>query len=108
YAQARLNKAVVYLDCGDYKRAQVELSRVLEIDPTDVDAEVALGVAARGLGRLEDARRAYERALELAPLHAAALYDLGVLYMDFKQDPARAREDLLKYRQVASDEDARQ
>jgi tetratricopeptide (TPR) repeat protein len=105
YVQARLNKAVVYLDCGDYKHARAELERAVEIDPNDADAQVALGVAARGDGKFDLARKAYERALDIEPDYPPALYDMGVLYMDFDKDPAKAKDYLTQFVQAASSDD---
>ena len=89
---------MVYLDCGDYARAAEELRAVTHADPTDVEAWMALGVAERGAGKL-DARRssAYEKALAAdpnGPGAADALYNLGVLHMDFKKEPQKARDAL--------------
>jgi len=39
------------------------------------------------------------------PNHPAALYNLGVLYMDFKKDKARAKEMFAKYVDVAPSKD---
>jgi Flp pilus assembly protein TadD len=105
YVQARLNKAVVYLDCGDYKKARVELEKAVEIDPTD--GVLALGVAARGDGKLDLARRAYDRALDIEPDYPPALYNLGVLYMDFDKDPVKAKSFFGQYLQVATAKDAK-
>ena len=99
YLQARLNKAVVYLDCGDYRRARVELEEAVKIDPNDAEVQVALGVAARGDGKLDEARRAYERALDIDDDYAPALFDLGVLYMDFDKDATKAKAFLTQYTQ---------
>lgn len=101
YVQARLNKAVVYLDCGDYRRARQELERAIEIDPTDAEAQVALGVAARGDGKLDLARRAYQRALEIEDDYPPALYNLGLLYMDFDKDKVKAKDYLGQFTQVS-------
>ena len=100
-AVARRNKAVVYLDCGDYSRAVEELKHVTRADADDVDAWVALAVAQRGAGDLPAAQHALDKALELDPEHADALYDLGVLAMDWKKEPERAREPLEKFLKVA-------
>jgi tetratricopeptide (TPR) repeat protein len=102
HREAHVNQALVYLDCGDYTRAERELRRALDIDGDDPDALVALGVALRGLKRFDEARAAYERALAVRPEHPPALYDLGVLYMDFQQDKAKARDSLVRYRKLAS------
>lgn len=107
HREARLNQATVYLDCGDYKRAERELRKAIDIDPEDPDGHVALGVALRGQKRFDDARASYERALAARPNHPAALYDLGILYMDFQPDKAKAREHLTLYRKVAASNDPR-
>lgn len=106
-AEARLNKAVVFMDCGDYKKAMVDLAKAAEISPTDPDVHVALGVAARGLKDFARARKAYERALDLRPDYAPALFNLAVLYMDFEPDKNKARENLILFRKVAAANDPR-
>ncbi|HEY7956585.1 MAG TPA: tetratricopeptide repeat protein [Polyangia bacterium] len=98
---ARRNKAVVYLDCGDYPRAAGELKHVTHADADDVQAWVALGVAERGSGDLPAAKRAYEHALTLEPSQPDALYDLGVLAMDFTRRPAEAEKQLAAFLKVA-------
>jgi tetratricopeptide (TPR) repeat protein len=107
YVQARLNKAVVYLDCGDYKHAREELQKAVDIDPNDAEAQVALGVAARGDGKFDLARKAYERALDIEPDYPPAIFDLGVLYMDFDKDPKKAKDFLTQYTQLAGKDDPR-
>ena len=107
YLQARLNKASVYLDCGDYKHAHEELLEAVRIDPNDAEAQVALGVAARGDGKLDEARRAYERALDIEDDYAPALFNLGVLYMDFDKDTKKAKDFLTQYTQSGDATDAK-
>ncbi|HXU80941.1 MAG TPA: tetratricopeptide repeat protein [Polyangia bacterium] len=105
HREAHLNQATVYLDCGDYKRAEKEIRKAIEIDHDDPDAYVALGVALRGQKRFDEARAAYERALAARPNHPPALYDLGILYMDFQQNKDKARENLTLYRKLAGPHD---
>jgi tetratricopeptide (TPR) repeat protein len=112
HREAHLNEASIYLDCGDYKRAERELRKAIERsdgdgDGDDADAYVALGVALRGQKRFDEARAAYEKALAVRPDHPPALYDLGILYMDFAPDKAKARENLTLYRKVAGAHDPR-
>jgi tetratricopeptide (TPR) repeat protein len=107
---ARRNKAMVYLDCGDYVKASEELHAVTKADPGDVEALNALGVAERGRGNLEAAQRAYEKAVAADPNGAGAadaLYNLAVLAMDFKKDPEKARARLDEYLKVAPKAHAR-
>lgn len=102
---ARRNKAMVYLDCGDYARAADELRAVTKADPTDVDAWNALGVAERGAGKFDAAERAYEKALAAepnGPVAADALYNLAVLQMDFTKQPQKARARLDEYLKIAA------
>lgn len=108
FVDARLNKAAVLLDCGDYARALGELEKAERARPHDPDVLVALGVAARGAGKPEEARRAYEGALAVAPQLPAAHFNLGILFMDFLPDKAKAREHLRVYRKVAPAADNRQ
>jgi Flp pilus assembly protein TadD len=85
-----------------------ELEAAAKARPDDPDVLVALGVAQRGLGKPEDARRAYEGALAVAPEFPAAHFNLGVLFMDFLPDKKKAREHFQVYRKVAPSADARQ
>jgi tetratricopeptide (TPR) repeat protein len=102
---ARRNKAMVYLDCGDYTRAAEELRGVTKADPTDVEAWNALGVAERGQGKFDAAQRAYEKALAADPKGPGAvdaLFNLAVLQMDFKKDAVKARARLDEYLKAAA------
>jgi tetratricopeptide (TPR) repeat protein len=89
---ARRNKAVVYLDCGDYARAAEELTQVVQSDADDAEAFVALGVAERGRGAFDAAEKAFLRALDVDPQTVDARFDLGVLFMDFKKDARNAKD----------------
>jgi Flp pilus assembly protein TadD len=81
-----------------------ELRDVVRADPSDAAAWVARGVAERGRGKPDEAERAYKKAIEAdapgAPPSPDALdarYNLGVLYMDWKKEPAKAREALADF-----------
>jgi tetratricopeptide (TPR) repeat protein len=105
FRDARFNKATVLLDAGDYKQAKAELDAALagKEDAADLDALVALGVADRGLGEHRAARSTWERVLRVAPMHADALYNLGLLHMDFLKEEPKAREYFTKYMAAAAD-----
>ncbi len=105
---ARRNRAVVYLDCGDYEKAAVELREVTKSDPNDAAAWVALGVAERGRGKPDEAEKAYKRAIEVDSQGQGdrssgndARYNLGVLFMDFRKNPERARDLLQEFVKAA-------
>lgn len=100
-----LNQAVVYLDSGAYDKALSVLEQALKSKPDDPDIHVAKGVALRGLKRFDDAAASYNRALDLHPDYPAALYNLGVLYMDHKEDPPKAKTALVQFAKVAPAKD---
>ena len=57
-------------DPSDPMRPVQELQAVLEADPTNVDATFLLGERRLMIGRVDSARAAFERVLELAPADA--------------------------------------
>ena len=67
YIDARFNKASVLLDAGDYARAKTELTAIVEKRPDDYAAQVALGVAQRGLKEFDEAKKTWERVIKDAP-----------------------------------------
>jgi tetratricopeptide (TPR) repeat protein len=111
YVDARFNKAAVLLDAGDYGRAKVELTGMLGKRPDDLAAQVALGVALRGLDDLDGARAVWERVIKNAPrrstARADALFNLVILRADFQEDPAKAKAELERYLQDAPDNHAK-
>jgi Tfp pilus assembly protein PilF len=103
YMDARFNKASVLLDAGDYTRAKNELTVVVERQADDYAAQVALGVAHRGLREYDQARAVWERVVKAAPRsspsYGDALFDLAVLEMDHIQDDKAAAAALDRYLQ---------
>lgn len=70
------NFALVRMGLGDYRAAIEGFSRAMEHAP---EGYVNRGLCYERIGDLENARRDYERALELDPDDVAALVDLGTL-----------------------------
>ena len=105
YLDARFNKATVLLDAGDYARAKTELAAIVQLAPDDYAAQVALGVAARGMNDYAAAKQTWERVIAGAPTHSAmradALFDLGLLDVDQLKDDAGGRAALERYLQDA-------
>ncbi len=105
YIDARFNKAAVLLDAGDYNRAKGELSAIVLVRADDYAAQVALGVAHRGLKEFAEAKKAWERVIKEAPKRstprADAMWDLAILKLDFMEDPAGGKADLDRYLQDA-------
>lgn len=105
YIDARFNKASVLLDAGDYERAKVELVALLQKAPDDHAAQVALGVAQRGLKDYPEARKTWDRVIKEAPrrgtARADALFNVAILELDFRQNAAGGKADLERYLQEA-------
>ncbi len=105
FIDARFNKASVLLDAGDYARAKVELTTIVEKRPDDFAAQVALGVAHRGLKEFPEAKKAFERVIKEAPrrssARADALWNVAILKLDFMEDAAGGKADLERYMQDA-------
>jgi len=81
---------LVALEAGDESAAEAQIAAVLALDPTNADALNMQGVTNRRLGRFQEARAAYERAVALAPEYPAPQRNLGVLLDLYLGDPAAA------------------
>lgn len=95
-AEARNNHGAMLVEAQDHAAAEVELKAALASAPDFVAAQLNLGNALRGQGRIEEARAAYERALKLDPELDEAWFNLGILYLD---SPVPSVEDLARYQQ---------
>jgi tetratricopeptide (TPR) repeat protein len=95
---ARLNMGTVLLEAGVYQRAEQEFRAVLEKKPLDLDAGIGLAAALRGQGTRDNPapfREAEKVLLELLKQQSrapAVAFNLGVLYADFMQKPADAKQ----------------
>lgn len=67
------------LDRGETERAVAELERAAALAPTASAVHNHLGIAYEAAGRTDDARRAYERAVELDCGNQAAWRNLAAL-----------------------------
>jgi tetratricopeptide (TPR) repeat protein len=105
YLDARFNKAAVLLDAGDYTRAKVELTTIVENRPDDHAAYVALGVAQRGLKEFPEAKKTWDRVIKEAPRRstsrADAMFDVAILATDYMNDAAGGKAALDRYLQEA-------
>jgi len=77
--EAPLQAAWNALQAGDVARAETLYRRVLEDEPGQVDAQLALAVIAQSRGDDESARRGYRRVLESVPDHPRAWGGLAEL-----------------------------
>lgn len=94
---SRLNMGSVLLRAGAFTKAEEQYRAILQIAPDDIDATVGLAAAMRGsadpknMQKMEAVRALLERALERDPHHVSALFNMGVLYIDFLKRPQEGR-----------------
>lgn len=65
--EANTNMAITYLDMSEPGRAIAFASKAVQLDRADVRARLNLGAAYEGVGRISDAIKQYETAMELEP-----------------------------------------
>lgn len=97
YLDAWMNIGAMALSFRDYEAGRQAFARVLEsadqlAPQTLIDAKLSYGVALRGSGRLDEAQAMYEEVLEADPDDIRALYNLGVLAQEARQDYGQALE----------------
>lgn len=89
-------KAVEAIQARDYRAAVRSAQRVTEAAPQSLDGWRLLGVAQSGAGDWKGARRAYGRALKLAPDDLPSRAGLGLALGRLKDPKAREQLDWLK------------
>ena len=77
-----LAKAAKAVDAGDYAGAIPILRDVVAKEPRNADAYNYLGYASRKLGRFDEAKIHYLKALDIDPEHKGANEYLGELYLE--------------------------
>lgn len=105
YVECLVNRAQLYLQDSEPKKAEELLRRAVDLDPMNAPARMSLGVALRRLGELDGAKAQYEIILSERPNEVDALYNLGVLYGNYLNDPTKAKEYFERARKVAQDDE---
>ena len=81
----------LYYDNGKFREAIDWYGRVLDINPNDVNVRTDRGTSYWNLGEADSAIAEFNRSLQSNPTHAQTLYNLGVVYLHGKNNPAQAR-----------------
>lgn len=92
--------AQYYLDNRSYADALPLLERATAAVPRDAGIKINLGIAYRGVGRFEEARKSYEDALLLDPRNPEPHRNLAVLYGDYMKAYDAAVESVEAYRKA--------
>jgi len=76
----------LYLDDRNYEQSVPLLEIALKKAPRNFGARMNLGIAYRGVGRLEDSRQSYQEALKIEPGNPDVWFNLGILLGDHLKD----------------------
>jgi serine/threonine protein kinase/tetratricopeptide (TPR) repeat protein len=98
------NRALVYIQQHDYRRALADLDRVLEMQPGSIDAHINRAVALEGAGRPREAVRDLSTALEFGAT-ATRIYFMRSHARELAGDKVGAQADLAEgLRRTPADE----
>jgi Flp pilus assembly protein TadD len=81
------------IEAKDYKAAMGYLTKAVQQDPNNADAQSMLGYSYRKLGTFDKSMEHYQKALKIDANHRSAHEYLGELYLDMNQ-PANAEKQL--------------
>jgi Tfp pilus assembly protein PilF len=73
------------IDAKDYKAAVGHLTKAVQEDPNNADAQNMLGYSYRKVGTFDKSMEHYQRALKIDANHRSAHEYLGELYLDMNQ-----------------------
>jgi tetratricopeptide (TPR) repeat protein len=82
----------LYYDNSRFKEAIEWYGRALELDPRDVNVRTDRGTSYWSLGQADAAIADFQKSLEVNPTHPQTLYNLGVVYLHGKNNPAEAKK----------------
>lgn len=82
----------LYYDHGQYRDAIEWYGKALQIDPKNPDVRTDRGTSYWNLGQADAAIAEFQTALTSDPSHAQTLYNLGVVYLNGKNNSAEAKK----------------
>jgi hypothetical protein len=85
------------MDNHDWNATLATLEPARDLAPRNAAIRMNLGTAYRGLGRIEDAKASWEKALELDPGNPDPMLNLAILYGDTLKDYPKAIETIDAY-----------
>jgi cytochrome c-type biogenesis protein CcmH/NrfG len=71
----------------NYDQAVQYYRRALDVNPRDVDVRTDLGTTFFFADRYDEAIAEFQKSLEINPTHPQSLFNLGVAYLQGKNDP---------------------
>ena len=102
HVDARAALANMALSNRDWKTASQQLEALSKLDSKNPSIWNNLGLAYKGYGRFDDARKAYTTALQVKPDFAEASLNLGLLELRHLLNPDAALVAITRYREQSS------
>jgi len=78
-------------DIQRFEKAKEFYMRALDVDPNNTHVRTDLASAYRSLGDIDHALAELNQVLKTDPNHEVALYNSGIIYLNDKNDPEKAR-----------------
>ncbi len=90
YLPAMINRAHLAMRRREYVTAENDLQKVAQMDPSNLEGQLALGILFKKTGRTSAAKLAFEKAVAIDPQSAYARYHLGSILADETKDSTAA------------------
>jgi tetratricopeptide (TPR) repeat protein len=82
----------LYYDQGQYPQAVEWYGKALDIDPRNPNVRTDRGTSYWNLNRPDEAIAEFQKSLQVDPGHAQTLYNLGLVYLQGKNNIAEAKK----------------
>lgn len=102
YVPALMNVGALAFSYKDYETSYRSFDQASKVQPKDPTILSAKGVAARGMGNLEEAEKLYREVLAADERQPSVWFNLGILQQEFQQklpDAQKSFENVLKFEQ---------
>jgi cellulose synthase operon protein C len=98
------NLGILYRNANQLAEAEAALAKATERAGWDAQTWTEYGVTLRQAGKFQEARSAYEKAIQANPSYAAAHRNLGVLLDLFLDDPLTAQTEFETYKTLTGED----
>jgi cytochrome c-type biogenesis protein CcmH/NrfG len=91
-SHAMIHLGNLYYDHGRHSDAVEWYGKALEVDPNNVSVRTDRGTSLWNLGQADAALAEFGKSLEVNPTHPQTLYNMGVVYLNGKNNVEEARK----------------